>query len=205
MQKPDMVADILQFAQIVRRDHRSKFPVHNLRRKQTLYCLTHYWIKSIKGLIAKQIFRCRAHTDDYQNLFSYLWKKLQFCDFLPDGIVPSVHEKTWFGTEDKSSGKSAPDPLLYNLPENNCHLRYRKTVSLLLHFHTLAYCQSGFPFIWPYNSSHHPKQGAFPGAVTAHKTKHFPHSNIQSCFIDRFDSVKRLTAFFDFYHGFSSL
>ena len=47
--------------------------------------------------------------------------------------------------------------------------------------------------------------GAFPGAVTAHKTKHFPHSNIQSCFIDRFDSVKRLTAFFDFYHGFSSL
>ncbi len=114
MQKPDMVADILQFAQIVRRDHRSKFPVHNLRRKQTLYCLTHYWIKSIKGLIAKQIFRCRAHTDDYQNLFfSYLWKKLQFCDFLPDGIVPSVHEKTWFETEGKSSGKSAPDPLLY--------------------------------------------------------------------------------------------
>ena len=31
MQKPDMVADILQFAQIVRRDHRSKFPVHDLR------------------------------------------------------------------------------------------------------------------------------------------------------------------------------
>lgn len=73
---------------------------------------------------------------------------------------------------------------------------------IFIHWHTV---NLDFPFIWLYNSSHHPKQGAFPGAVTAHKTKHFPHSNIQSCFIDRFDSAKRLTAFFDFYHGFSSL
>ena len=75
MQKPDMVADIFQFAQIVRRDYRSKFPVHDLRCKQALYRLTHYRIKAIKGLIAKQIFRCRAHTDDYQNLFFHTFGK----------------------------------------------------------------------------------------------------------------------------------
>ena len=143
MKKPDMVTDIFQFAQIVRRDHRRKFLVHDLRCKQALYSLDALPDQGHQRSHRKTNISLPRTPMITGTCFFIPLKKLQFCDFLPDEIVPSVHGKTWFETEDRSSGKSAPDPLLYNLPENNCHLRYRKTVSF-----ASSFSYTGIPSIW---------------------------------------------------------
>ena len=97
-----------QFAQIVRRDHRvnSRFVIPT-QTGSLLHDIT--GSRSSRSHREADISLPRHTADDYPELFSYLWKKLQFCDFRVRIDCSIVHEKTWFETR-ISSGKSAPVP-----------------------------------------------------------------------------------------------
>ena len=64
VQEPHTVADILQFPQIVGRDHRSKIPVHDLPGEQTLHRLAHHRIEPVKRLVTQKIFCLCAQSEE---------------------------------------------------------------------------------------------------------------------------------------------
>ena len=79
MQKPDAVADVFQFPQIMRSNNRCEIPVEHLRCEQAFYCLAHNRIQTIERLVTEQVSGSGTEAEEDGNLFfSYPWKKNGF-------------------------------------------------------------------------------------------------------------------------------
>ena len=83
MQQPYMITDIFQFPQVVGCDHRSHVPVFDLCCENALYCLAHYRIQAVKGLITEKIICIGTDAQDHRYLlFHALGKSVDLSLFV---------------------------------------------------------------------------------------------------------------------------